>query len=267
MQQIGIDISSLPEVNGFRYIVLCIDYFTKWSEAKPLKDTFSLSVAEFLYEIICRHGCPSTQINDQGRELVNEVSNHLHRMTGTKQRITSAYHPQANGLCERQNRSIKEALVKVLDENPEDWPYVIDGILFAHRVSRHYSTKFFQFFMLYNREPVLPIDVKYGLNPDGPTIDYPFDLKTFKDIYSVTQSMRTEVHAKAGQNITKAQDKQKRDYNRRHAAPTKIQVGDEILLKNLKREDGKGGKFSYKWLGPYIVNKLSWMFENEAHID
>ena len=157
-----------------------------------------MSVAEFLYEVICRHGCPSIQINDQVREFVNEICNHLHRMTGTKQRVISAYHPQANGLCERQNRSIKEALVKVLDENAEDWPNVIDGILFAHRVSRHSSTKFSPFVMLYYREPDLPIDVKYGLDPDGPKNDEPFDLRTFKDIYAVTQSMRAEVHAKTG---------------------------------------------------------------------
>ena len=60
--------------------------------------------------------------------------------------------------------------------------------------------------MLYNREPVLPIDVKYGFDPDGPKNDEPFDLRTFKDIYSVNQSMRA--HAKAGQNILEAQGKQ-----------------------------------------------------------
>ena len=53
-------------------------------------------------------------------------------MTGTQQRVTSAYHPQSNGLVERQNRTIKNALAKVLDQNPEQWPYVIDGVLFAH---------------------------------------------------------------------------------------------------------------------------------------
>ena len=41
------------------------------------------------------------QINDQRKEFVNEVSENLHEMTGIEQRITSAYHPQFNGLCER----------------------------------------------------------------------------------------------------------------------------------------------------------------------
>ena len=84
-------------------------------------------------------------------------------MTGTQQRVTSAYHPQSNGLVECQNRIIKNALVKVLDQNPEQWPYVIDGVLFAHRVSRHASTNYLPFYLMYNREPVLPADLNYGL--------------------------------------------------------------------------------------------------------
>ena len=103
MKQIGIDICNLPEVEGYKHLVVCIDYFSKWSEAKPLKDKLAESVSIFLYEIICRHGCMKIQINDQGKEFVNEVITNLHEMTVVDQRITSAYHPQSNGLCERQN--------------------------------------------------------------------------------------------------------------------------------------------------------------------
>ena len=102
MKQIDIDLSTLPEVDGVKHLIVCIDYFSKWSEAKAVKDKSAPTVAKFLYEIICRHGCMRIQINDQGKEFVNEVSENLHEMTGTEQRITSAYHPQSNGLCERQ---------------------------------------------------------------------------------------------------------------------------------------------------------------------
>ena len=63
---------------------------------------------------------------------MNEVADERHLMTGTQQRVISAYHPQSNGLIEHQNRTIKNTLVKVLDQNPEQWPYLIDGVLFAH---------------------------------------------------------------------------------------------------------------------------------------
>ena len=103
MKQIGIDLYTLPEVDGFKHLIVCIDYFSKWSEAKAVKDKSAPTAAKFLCEIICRHGCMRIQINDQGKEFVNEVFENLHETTGTEQRITSAYHPQSSGLCERQN--------------------------------------------------------------------------------------------------------------------------------------------------------------------
>ena len=131
-----------------------------------------------------RHGCFKIQINDQGKEFVNEVSNKLLEMTGTEQRVTSAYHPQSNGLCERQNRTINDSLEKILEENPKEWPNVIQGVLFAHRVSVHYSTKFSPFFILYNRHPTLPIDKKYNLVKESydNTVDEPYDYETFKSL-------------------------------------------------------------------------------------
>ena len=86
MKQIGVDICTLPEINGYKYLVVAIDYFSKWTEAKPLKQKDASSVAEFLYEIITRHSCFDIQINDQGREFVNHVSETLHEPTGVKQK-------------------------------------------------------------------------------------------------------------------------------------------------------------------------------------
>ena len=161
MKQIGVDICCLPSVDEFEYLIVCIDYFSKWSEAKPIHDKFVPTVAQFLYELICRYDCFAIQISYQGREFVNEVADELHSMTGTQQRVTSTYHPLSNGLVERQILTIKNALVKVLDQNPKQWLYVIDDVLFVHRVSHHASTNYLLFYLMYNREPVIPVDLKY----------------------------------------------------------------------------------------------------------
>ena len=152
MKQVGIDACNLPKVYGFCSLVVYIDYFSKWSEAKPIQDKTAPTIAKFSYELICRHGCFSIQINDQGREFVNSVSDELHRLTGGKQRITSA---------------------------------------------------------------------------------------------------------KVEHNISQAQQKQKRDYDRRHQSSNVISVRDKVLLINNKRNDRKGGKFTFKWLGPFVVKALS----------
>jgi hypothetical protein len=105
MYQVGVDITQLPEVHGFKYLIVLVDYFTKWIEGKAVVDKSAATVAAFLYEVICRHGCFKIQINDQGREFVNSLSTSLHELTGVEQRITSAYHPQSNGLVERSNQT------------------------------------------------------------------------------------------------------------------------------------------------------------------
>ena len=52
IQQIGVDVCNLPEVDGFNHLVVCIDYFTKWSEAKPVRDKTAPTITQFLYEIM-----------------------------------------------------------------------------------------------------------------------------------------------------------------------------------------------------------------------
>ena len=102
--------------------------------SKGCKRQKCTTVVKFLYEIICRHGCMRIQVNDQRKEFVNEVFENLHKMTGTEQRITSVYHPQSNGLCKRQNRTVKNSLVNIIEEKAKEWPNITDGILFSHRV-------------------------------------------------------------------------------------------------------------------------------------
>ena len=258
MKQIGIDLCTLPEVDEFKQLIVWTDYFSKWSEAKAVKDKSAPTVAKFLYEIICRHGCMRIQINDQGKEFINEVSENLHEMAGTEQRITSAYHPQSNGVCERQNRTIKDSLVKVLEGKSKEWPNIIDGILFAHRVSIHYSTKYS---LMYNRHPILPIDIKYDLianNADKEPESNPYDITTFQAVLESAALIREATNEKASQNITKAQAKHQKDYYNRHSTiSTTLPIGSKVLLQNQRRQDRKGGKFSYKWIGPYTIKSIS----------
>ena len=188
MKQVKVDICNLPGVDGCRHVIVLID------EAKPAKDKSAPTIGQFLYEMMCRHGCFEIQINDQSREFVNEVCKQLHELTGAEQRDISAYHPQVNGLVERQNRTIKNCLVKVLKDNPEMWLQIIEGILFAHRISQHSSTKHSPFMLMYNRDPVLPIDVKHNLDKDESKErenregdgdeEQPFDLAFFDAIFS-----------------------------------------------------------------------------------
>ena len=113
---------------------------------------------------------------------------------------------------------------------------------------------------MYNRGPVLPVDIKFALNSDltvdTKNQDQPFDYATFETVLASATSLRTEIHEKAGENIKIAQRRQKIQYDRRHTSPTELKAGMQVLLQNNKRKDRKGGKFSYKWRGPYILQEI-----------
>ena len=75
-------------INGYKHLVVCIDHFSKLSEAKLLKDKLAEFVSLFLYEIICRHECMRIQINNQGKEFVYYAITKLHEITVVDQRGT-----------------------------------------------------------------------------------------------------------------------------------------------------------------------------------
>ena len=120
----------------------------------------------FLYKLICRHGCPEIIQSDQGREFVNQVQSHLFQLTGVNHRISSAYHPQMNGLDERMNQTITRVLSKYINDDQDDWDKLLDPILFAYRTSIQSSSKYSPFFLMYGRRPRLPTDLKPAADSD-----------------------------------------------------------------------------------------------------
>lgn len=262
-KQIGVDLCSLPtSSDGYTCMAVAVDYFTKWVEAEPLRSKTAEAVAGFLYNLICRHGCAEIQINDQGREFVNKVSDELHGLTGVKQRITSAYHPQSNGLTERNNRSIQCSLLKVLQEHQLEWPKALPGVLFAFRTSRQKSTGYSPFFLMYGRQARLPLEIEdkgddtceEEVKDATPILDEFLDHE-FQERLAAIENVRMKVKDVVEGNIKHAQDRQKRDYEKRHAHKRHFVDGDEVLLWNSRRADRKGGKSQNPWLGPYIISR------------
>ena len=150
-KKVGIDLIELPKSrNGNQYCITLTDYFSKWPEAEAVPTKEARHVAAFLYKMILRHGCPEEIVSDQGREFCNQLIDLLEELTGFKHKITSAYHPQSNGLDERLNQTLKSKLQKLVNEHMDDWDELIDNILFAYRSSRQDSTKCTPFLLMYH---------------------------------------------------------------------------------------------------------------------
>ena len=97
------------------------------------------------------HGCCEVLISDQGREFVNRVIQELFRLTGTEHRISSAYHPQTNGLTERFNQTLQTALLKVVNDAQNNWDERLPSVLFAYRTSVQKATGMTPFELMYCR--------------------------------------------------------------------------------------------------------------------
>ncbi|KAL5479401.1 hypothetical protein EMCRGX_G022921 [Ephydatia muelleri] len=156
---VGIDfIGPLSPVakDGSRYILTISDYFTKWVEVVPTVNKMASTVASSLFKIFMRMGLPRVLLSDNGSEFCNALNDQLSEILGIKRRLTTPYHPQANGLDERFNQTLQNMLVKYVDM----WSHYLDTCAFAYNTSRHDSTKYTPFMLMFGRRATLPIDVE-----------------------------------------------------------------------------------------------------------
>ncbi|CAK9804160.1 Retrovirus-related Pol polyprotein from transposon 412 [Anthophora plagiata] len=110
-EHVHIDIVTLPVSEDNRYCLTCVDRFTRWPEAFPLRDQEASTVARAFYDgWIARFGTPLRVTTDQGRQFESRLFKELTRLTGTTHWRTTAYHPAANGLGERFHRQFKVAI-------------------------------------------------------------------------------------------------------------------------------------------------------------
>lgn len=112
-QHVHIDlIGPLPHSHGYRYCLTAIDRFTRWPEAYPLADiTAETCAMAFVSGWISRFGCPEHVTTDRGRQFESRLFKAIATIMGTKQHHTTAYHPAANGMIERQHRQLKAAIM------------------------------------------------------------------------------------------------------------------------------------------------------------
>ena len=162
-------------------------------------------------------------------------------------RISSAYHPQTNGLDERMNQTLKSTLVKFVNDNQNDWDVHLKAVLFAYRPSKNDSTKFTLFELMFGHAPVLPIEVKIKSKPEGEAPEVNPVTDTDEDMEEKVNSMISiwnQIKAQAMKNVEKAQERQKKAYDakyqRNHSryyyftVKNKLFSRDPFILKNWK---------------------------------
>ena len=162
---------------------------------------------------------------------------------------------QANGLVERFNQTIQGMLVKFIAEKKESWEDYLDTCVYAYNTSRHESSLFTPFQLMFGRRAVLPIELdKDTADKNGVDVE---TIMGARDDDAVQESLdaRQKQLEEAKTNIVAAQKKQKEIYDRKHHHPEVFSVGAVVLKKDFLRKKRKGGKLDAKWVGPYKIAK------------
>ena len=147
-------------VRQLKFLVIGIDYFTKWVEAKALATITKKNVRDFIWRcIICRFGIPRVLISDNGKQFDNDSFQDFCLQLGIRNHYFSLAHPQANGQVEVTNQSLLKIIKTRLEGAKSIWPEELPSILWAYRTTARTPTEETPFWITYRNEAVIPAKV------------------------------------------------------------------------------------------------------------
>ena len=134
-QRIALDfVGPLPMTDSKnRFILVCVDYATKYPETIALRDQEASTVSNALISLFSRVGIPKEMLTDQGSNFMSELMREVCRLLQITRLRTSPYHAMCNGLCEKFNGVLKKMLKAYARSKPKTWDEYIPYLLFAYR--------------------------------------------------------------------------------------------------------------------------------------
>ncbi|BHF71978.1 hypothetical protein SprV_0401504000 [Sparganum proliferum] len=247
-QRLGLDIiGPLPfTTTGHRFILVMVDYFTKWAEAVPLlrQDAVSLTNAIF-NNWICRFGVPLSIHSDCGANFDSKLLQEVCDLLDIYKTRTTPAHPEGNGLVERTNRTLNQLLKAFAeDHHPHDWDKRLPCAMMAYRANTHTSTGYPPLFMLTGRQFRLPADSRF---PQPAASEYAPDSYVWQ-----LQDLLRSTYTLARNHLGASAERQKTYFDRQvHGNP--YQLGDLVWRFRPVPPLGTAAKFFHLWEGPFVV--------------
>ena len=235
-----------------KFLVVAIDYFTKWIEAKPLAKITTKQIAQFFWEnVICRYGIPRILVTDNGTQFNNEEFRTYCAEYDIDLRFTSVAHPQANGQAEIANRIILDGLKKKVEKAQGTWAEEILPILWAYRTTCRVSTGATPFQLAYGTEAVVPLEITHT-SPRIREFQPESNEEGLRAAIDMIDEVRDEAHAKIVENQKRASY-----YYNLRVKERFFKEGDLVLRKVEASGVGPQGKMAPNWEGPYQVKAVS----------
>jgi hypothetical protein len=242
-----------PPSNQKVYIVVCTDYMTKWVEAKALHRATEEAVIDFLFkDIFTRFGVPRELVTDGGLPFTSHGFKATLQKYHIQQRMTTTYHPQANGQVESKNKVIEAILTKTMKENRKDWSYRLPEALWAYRTTWRNTTRFSPYELVYGKSVVFPVE---------------FEIKTLRTVVVFNLNLTGEQTARL-QQLNELEEKrldaiqqttiiqqQRSKWHDKNIKKKQFQKGNWALLYDSRFKEFQG-KLRTRWLGPYEVDTV-----------
>ncbi|KAK7108528.1 hypothetical protein V1264_016261 [Littorina saxatilis] len=230
-----------------QYILVMVDYATRYPEAVALRDIKASTIAEALWNFWTRLGLPDEILSDRGTQFTSELMKDVQQLLAIKGLTTTPWHPQTNGLVERFNGTLKSMLKKLAMEQPEKWDEFIPALLFAYREVPQDSLGFSPFELLYGRTVKGPMQILRQLWTEEGASD---EAKTTAEYVTDLRNRIEETCEIARDHLAKAALRQAHHYDRNTKRRT-LEVGAKVLLLL----PTKHNKLELAWRGPYAVEE------------
>ncbi|GJV31654.1 reverse transcriptase domain-containing protein [Tanacetum coccineum] len=249
----GIDfMGPFPSLRGNKYILVAVDYLSKWVKAKALPTNDARVVVKFLKSLFARFGTPRAIISDRGTHFCNDQFAKVMSKYGVTHRLATAYHPQTSGQVEVSNRGLKRILERTVGENRASWSEKLDDALWAFCTAYKTPIGCTPYKLVYGKSCHLPIELEHKAYWALKHAN--FDLKTAGDHRKLQLNELNELRDQAYENslIYKERTKKLHDSKIKNRI---FNVGDRVLLFNSRLKIFLG-KLKTRWSGPFTITKV-----------